>query len=285
MDICSAPGLLPKIMAPIYSNTLIQDIGNSGAWADVVSGSFKVLHRLICAPGETSRSLRLEISSRDEPAVSNLQMILDQGNRTSQELIEAMKILTELASDPSIELPEKTAETFIKKQLEAFLAAEGEQAPATLSKPIKAMAGRTLVLLSSNSKTNSNFIMKAYDNDNLVPLTGLPDDKNTVAHLTQVTEDKKTLTHLTEASEDNNNVSHLTELTGYKKNTVARLTELLDATNNITYRIIAAEILESLCIQCDLDKQVMEDTLLPKVSVKICLSIYFKHRKCKRHGN
>jgi hypothetical protein len=34
--------------------------------------------------------------------------------------------------------------------------------------------------------------MKAYDNDNLVPLTGLPDDKNTVAHLTQVTEDKKT---------------------------------------------------------------------------------------------
>jgi hypothetical protein len=154
MDICSAPGLLPKIMAPIYSNTLIQDIGNSGAWADVVSGSFKVLHRLICAPGETSRSLRLEISSSDKPAVSNLQMVLDQGNRTSQELkIEAMEILTELALDPSIELPEKTAKTFIKKQLEAFLAAEGEQAPATVSKPIKAMAGRTLVLLSSNSKT------------------------------------------------------------------------------------------------------------------------------------
>jgi hypothetical protein len=81
-------------------------------------------------------------------------MVLDQGNRTSQELkIEAMEILTELALDPSIELPEKTAKTFIKKQLEAFLAAEGEQAPATVSKPIKAMAGRTLVLLSSNSKT------------------------------------------------------------------------------------------------------------------------------------
>ncbi|RLM69000.1 hypothetical protein C2845_PM17G04170 [Panicum miliaceum] len=136
VDICSAPGLLPKIMAPICSNTLIQDIGNNGAWADVVNGSFKVLHCLICAPGETSRSLRVEISSDDKPAVSNLQMILDQGNRSSQELkIQAMKILTELALDSSIELPEKTAETFIKKQHEVFLCAEGEQVPATVSKP------------------------------------------------------------------------------------------------------------------------------------------------------
>ncbi|RLM69229.1 uncharacterized protein C2845_PM17G04180 [Panicum miliaceum] len=111
--------------------------------------------------------------------------------------------------------------------------------------------------------------MKAYDNDNLVPLTGLADDKNTAAYLTQVTEDNKTLRHLTKASEENNNVSHLTELTGCKKNTVGRLAELLDATNNITYRTIAAEILESLCIQCDLDKQVMKETLLPKIIVEI----------------
>lgn len=51
MDISSTPSLLPKIMAPLCSSTLIQGISSSSAWADVVNGNFKVLRSLIRCRG------------------------------------------------------------------------------------------------------------------------------------------------------------------------------------------------------------------------------------------
>jgi len=44
-----------------------------------------------------------------------------------------------------------------------------------------------------------------------------------------------------------------------------RLTELLDAKNNIKSRIAAAQILENICAHCDLDKGRVKNTLLPQV--------------------
>ncbi|CAL4985320.1 unnamed protein product [Urochloa decumbens] len=73
--ICNARGLLPKITAPLYSDTLIQDMDISGTWLDLLNRSFKVLHCLICSPGWTGRSLRYEIS-RNNQAMDNLEMIL-----------------------------------------------------------------------------------------------------------------------------------------------------------------------------------------------------------------
>ncbi|CAN6362558.1 unnamed protein product [Urochloa humidicola] len=234
-------------MAPVCSNTLIQDFGSSGGWASVVNGSFKLLYRLTSATGETSRNLRLEIASNKQ-AVRNLEMILDQGNGTNQELkIQAIKILTELALDSSVDLTSQTKENLIKKQLQIFfLADQGTQQPNSMKNPLTVTAGRTVVLLTSNSKTNSDFILKACDSDSLAPLTGLPDDKNTVALPTEV------------IIED-------------KKNTVARLTQLLDATNNITYRTIAAEILENFCTHCDWNKHkhIIKELLMPKVVTEI----------------
>ncbi|KAK1641705.1 hypothetical protein QYE76_059510 [Lolium multiflorum] len=61
-DICSTPGLIAKIMAPLHSKILIKHI-NVSSWADVVNGSLKVVHRLIRAPGRTGRRLRREIAS------------------------------------------------------------------------------------------------------------------------------------------------------------------------------------------------------------------------------
>ncbi|XP_062181904.1 uncharacterized protein LOC133886183 [Phragmites australis] len=214
LDICSAPGVLPKIRTPLYSATLIQDI-KIRDWDDIVNRCFKVLNRLICAPGKIGRRLRREISTNKQ-AVSNLESILDERNEAGQELqMRAMEILRKLALDLSINLTRETKENLITKQLRIFLADEEGEEPAAMLNPLKATAGRTLVFLSTNSEMNSAIVMSGY-NDSF-----------------------------------------------------SRLTEKLDAKNNITYRIIAAEILENMCAHCDLDKERVKQTLLPMVLTEL----------------
>ncbi|CAL4994479.1 unnamed protein product [Urochloa decumbens] len=193
-EIFSTPGLVPKIVAPLYTDTLIQDISDSEAWADIVNRCFKVVNRLIHAPGETGQSLAMKLARRQE-----LQ-------------VQAVLILAELALDMSINLPTETKENFIKKQLEIFLA---DEAPPPTMLKLKANAGATLALLSANSKDNSAIIMKEHDD------------------------------------------------------VVARLTEMLEAKNNILHRTKAAEIIGNLCAQCVLDKQHVTETLLPLVLTEI----------------
>jgi hypothetical protein len=55
-----------------------------------------------------------------------------------------------------------------------------------------------------------------------------------------------------------------------RKDITGRLTELLDAKNNIISRTIAAEIMENLCAHSGVDKKYMKATLLPMVSVQVC---------------
>lgn len=265
-DICATPGLLQKITAPLYSDTLIQDMGISGMLPDLLNTSLKVLHCLICAPGRTGQKLRHKIS-RNKKAIDNLEMILhltkekkteivlEQDNRAPQELkIQAMKILTELALDLSIKLPKGTKEIFIKKQLQIFLDAEGKQEADFM--PVKVMAGTTLVSLTSNSKSNCDLILEV--NNNPAPPTGLLDKDNDA----KLTEDIKDIN----PNKDNNKV-------------VADLTELLSASNDIRYRKIAAEILDNLCTKCDWNKhkQILKKPLLSKVSVQICIPLLFRH--------
>ncbi|KAJ1274944.1 hypothetical protein BS78_05G098000 [Paspalum vaginatum] len=131
-DICSTPGLLPKLTAPLYSATLMDEIGKIHRWAKVVERSL------------SRRRLRREISS-NERAMSNLKGILDAAGQDLLR-VQAMKILTELALDVPINPSENTKETLI--------------------------AGKMLVLLSTNSKTNSDYIRRA--SDDIIPhLTGL----------------------------------------------------------------------------------------------------------------
>ncbi|TVU26282.1 hypothetical protein EJB05_28821, partial [Eragrostis curvula] len=150
-DICRAPGLLSKITAPLYTVTLIHDIEVSSEWADVVNRSFRVIHQLIRGNGNTCRTLTHEISSNKQ-ALSNLDRILYQGNAASQELqMGAMAILTQLAMDLTVDLTMEIKEGLVKKQLQIFLDCEEEEEPDIVLKPLKALAGRTLAFLSSNS--------------------------------------------------------------------------------------------------------------------------------------
>ncbi|CAL4996368.1 unnamed protein product [Urochloa decumbens] len=205
--ICSHPGLLPKITAPVYSGGLIQDI-TIKAWSDIVTRSLKLLHKLIRAPGSTSRSLRHAISTNDQ-ALNNLKSVLNLGSEAGQELqLTAMEILTELALDQSVNFAREIKKILIKKQLHVFLDDGDAEESATT-------AGRTLVSLSTNSESNCALIMTT------------------------------------------------------QNDVIDRLTELFEAKNNITQRIIVAEIMENLCAYCDVDKQHMKEILLPKVLKEI----------------
>uniref|UniRef100_A0A0D9Y046 DUF4220 domain-containing protein n=1 Tax=Leersia perrieri TaxID=77586 RepID=A0A0D9Y046_9ORYZ len=70
-------GLLAKIMAPLRSGLLHDEDNGShnGAWDSTVRASLKVMRRLVSAPGEIGKQLRLKISA-DEETVHNLGIIL-----------------------------------------------------------------------------------------------------------------------------------------------------------------------------------------------------------------
>ena len=232
---CSAPGLLSKIMEPIYSNTLIQEI-MAPPRASVVNGSFKVVHRLIRNPGEAGTALRCEISSSKQ-AVSNLERIIQDGTADNQEVqriledykiivrqekkrilvtrqelkILAMKILTELALDTN--LSTDTIGSFIMNQLQIFLANGGEQEAVTelISEcPLKTTSGKTLALLSKSKDNSLCIISKCGD-------------------------------------------------------IFYRLIQKFDD-SSMVHRTTAAEILENLCTHHTLEVEFLKETLLPEVS-------------------
>ncbi|CAL4899269.1 unnamed protein product [Urochloa decumbens] len=218
--ICSSPGLLRKIMAPLSSTHLINDISYNVYWAFVVYRTSKVLYKLMQAPGKTSRRLRREIYSNKQ-SMSNLESILEHAQEsTGLELEElkraAMGILTQLAGDLSINLVMETKKKLIAKQLQIFLG-DGEEA-ATVFNPLRAWAGETLLSLLIKIKSNTALVMNS------------------------------------------------------QNDIVGRLAGILDAKNATTYRKIAANILENLCAHCDLDKQWVKETLLPKVLAEILSS-------------
>lgn len=248
-DIRAAPGLLDKITVPLYSATLIQDIGRSEPWANIANSSLKVVHHLIthAAPGTR---LRHEISSNKQ-AVTNLQSILDLG--TEEQQVRTMEIFTELVLDSSLDITLETRENLVRKQLQTFLLANGGEdeiqlppvPPAAtnpikkrkkkklrapipikkkkkMNKTIKATAGETLSILSSKSEAISKFIVREHND------------------------------------------------------IVDRLIGMLDAKYNTRHRTISAEILENLCTHC---KEHVDQTFLQKVRQSLTLFIDFSQFK------
>ncbi|XP_048559175.1 uncharacterized protein LOC125539707 [Triticum urartu] len=176
-DICRTPGLLPKIMAPLYSETLIQDT-NANQWADVVNGSLKVVHRLIRSPEWIGRSDLVHKICSNEHALSNLERILYQGKNDGTELqMRAIEILTELVTDSSANLSTETKENLIKKQLQIFLTSDERE-----EEKLRVTAGKALALLSRR-KSISKFIMK--EKNNIVEhLNGILDATNNITYRT-----------------------------------------------------------------------------------------------------
>ncbi|KAM3300171.1 hypothetical protein ACQJBY_041283 [Aegilops geniculata] len=157
-DIWSTPDLLPKIMAPLYSDTLIQGT-NVSAWVDVVNGSLKVVHRLIHAPKWIGKSDLVDEICSSNQALSNLKSFLDERNNAGKELkMRAIEILTELAIDWRTNLSTETKENLIKKQLQIFLTGDERE-----EEKLRVTAGKSLALLSK-TKTICMFIMTEKNN-------------------------------------------------------------------------------------------------------------------------
>uniref|UniRef100_A0A0E0DYJ8 Uncharacterized protein n=1 Tax=Oryza meridionalis TaxID=40149 RepID=A0A0E0DYJ8_9ORYZ len=187
VEICSDVGLVAKITAPLYSTTLVGDIGSSEPWADIANASLKVVHQLLvhaAAPGSTI-SLRHGISSNRQ-AMSNLENILHPTSTSEAteaiclELqMRAMEILTHLVlhSSPVNVINEETRViSLVNKQLEIFLPHGGE-VTADNKRTLKATAGETLVSILSNcDEAISMFIIKEH-NDVIDRLTAMLDAK------------------------------------------------------------------------------------------------------------
>jgi hypothetical protein len=124
--IYNAEILLSKLVAPISSDTLIQDAEGSAAWTKVVDGSLKVVSRLMVSPGKTGQDMRGEISD-NRNAVKNLVAVLHMDVKSNSSVIElqigAIEALTQLAlhQPADSERDYRSRQYFIERVLHIFL--------------------------------------------------------------------------------------------------------------------------------------------------------------------
>ncbi|XBJ05918.1 hypothetical protein VPH35_024609 [Triticum aestivum] len=195
--------LLSKIVAPISSTELIEDMKSSTAWTKVVQGSLKVVSRLMGSTGTTGEEMQNQIAN-DSNAVSNLEAILDMDTKNGSGVIElhvqAIEVLTQLIlHDPASsatrgreKLTERALHIFVttdwmgdyledeKKKIDQpiqrSMLAQGKkkmkEAQETASR-LKEKAGEALAMLSCDSEAIKSFT--ACKNDEVYRLTELLD--------------------------------------------------------------------------------------------------------------
>ncbi|KAM3298830.1 hypothetical protein ACQJBY_040356 [Aegilops geniculata] len=121
--IYNSKGLLSKIVAPLRSNELVQDIKSSAAWTKVVQGSLAVVTKLmITCAGATGKEMRGLIAD-DSHVVRNLEAVIDIKSDSSITglQMEALKALTQLA----MHNPASTStERLIKRALHIFISTD-----------------------------------------------------------------------------------------------------------------------------------------------------------------
>ncbi|VAH54237.1 hypothetical protein VPH35_032741 [Triticum aestivum] len=119
--------LLSKIVAPISSNELIEDIKSSTAWTKVLHMSLKVVSRLMGSTGTTGEEMR-NLIANDSNAVSNLEAILDMDTKSGSGVIElhvqAIEVLTQLALHHPTSSATRGRERLIKQALHIFVTAD-----------------------------------------------------------------------------------------------------------------------------------------------------------------
>lgn len=239
IDICSAPGLIPKIKVPICSSTLIRDISCSSAWADVVHGSLRVLHRLMSVPaGEITISLRREISSNDQARSNLLKLMilgLDKNLLDMTTLSEKDKNLLELmmfGDDKGGGAGQEPLQMLISMEQRREL-------------QMRAMEILTELYRHLPSQIKPNIIKKQLWIFVFLSAGGGEQEPASMLNLKATA--GRNLVYLSTDS----NTDILACITGSPaaKSIVVRVIELLEAKNNIMYRIIAAKLLESLLLE------------------------------------
>ncbi|KAM3298826.1 hypothetical protein ACQJBY_040352 [Aegilops geniculata] len=97
--IYNSKDLLSRVIAPVSSNKLVEDVKSNAAWTKIVDGSLKVLSRLMGSPGSTCQDM-CSLITNDSNAVNNLEAILDIDIKSNSSIIElkmgAIEVLTQL---------------------------------------------------------------------------------------------------------------------------------------------------------------------------------------------
>ncbi|XBJ05944.1 hypothetical protein VPH35_024630 [Triticum aestivum] len=117
--------LISKIIAPVNSNKLVQDIKSNTVWTKVVDVSLAVVGRLMCSSGSTGEAMRSLIAD-DTDAIKNLEAVLEMDTDRNNSVIElqmrVIEVLTQLAlHHPASTSSIKRREKLIKRVLHIFI--------------------------------------------------------------------------------------------------------------------------------------------------------------------
>uniref|UniRef100_A0A0D9Y040 Uncharacterized protein n=1 Tax=Leersia perrieri TaxID=77586 RepID=A0A0D9Y040_9ORYZ len=236
--ISNTQGLLSKIMAPVTSDLLHQF--DHGAWSDVVRESLRVMRQLVNATGETGTML-LEIISGNKEAMATVERILRCDfckNSYPQLHKQAIRILIEM--DASSTMSTGCRESIVKTLVGIFID-EGNVSG------LRQFAGEKLATLCLQSRTSAKIVLQAHDDviGNLTNILGQVKSKSSIP-----------------AAKYTGNFFFFGELAdrGNKYR--------ISASNRIhnNHRIIAAQVLEGICIHHSNDndeclKEVMVDVM------------------------
>ncbi|KAF7004843.1 hypothetical protein CFC21_020014 [Triticum aestivum] len=148
--IYNSKGLLSKIVAPLRSNELVQDIKSSAAWTKVVHGSLTVVTKLMstCA-GATGKEMRGLIAD-DSHVVGNLEAVIDIKSDSSITSLQvgALTVLIQSA----VHNPASTfTERLIKRALHIFISTDWTGDYLNHDKNRMKEAKRTANLLKQNA--------------------------------------------------------------------------------------------------------------------------------------
>ncbi|KAF7004842.1 hypothetical protein CFC21_020013 [Triticum aestivum] len=125
--IYNSKGLLSKIVAPVSSNELVEDIKSSAAWTKVADGSLKLVSRLMGSSGSTGQNM-CRLIANNSNAVKNLEVVLDMDMNNNSGIIElhmqALEVLTQLALHDPTNTSVTTREKLIERALHIFLTAD-----------------------------------------------------------------------------------------------------------------------------------------------------------------
>ncbi|CAM0901687.1 unnamed protein product [Alopecurus aequalis] len=123
--ICNTKDLLSRVVAPVSSDKLVEDIKNNAAWTKVVQGSLEVVSRLMGSLGSTGEEMR-RLIAYDRNAVDNLEGILEMDMKSNCSIIElqmrAIEVLTQFVLHHPARFATGRREKLIKSLLHIFVA-------------------------------------------------------------------------------------------------------------------------------------------------------------------
>ncbi|KAM0841090.1 hypothetical protein ACQ4PT_059228 [Festuca glaucescens] len=116
--------LLSKIVAPISSKKLLEDIKTNASWTKVVDGALKLVGRLMSSSGSTGEKM-CRLVANDINTVNNLEAILDMDMKSNSSIIElqmrTIELLTQLALHHPANSVKGRRESLVKRVLHIFI--------------------------------------------------------------------------------------------------------------------------------------------------------------------